>query len=487
MFGSWRLSADMKYILVGADVRKQWRHSSTGNYYIHEISTKITRAVVPPSNPPKIAYATWSPTGDALAYVHSNDLYVMPSPSEPAIRVTSSGNASLFHGVPDWVYEEEVFSSDYALWWSPDSASVAFLRLDETKVAEYSFPVYNPTENASMVVPYPDETVMKYPKPGYDNPLVSVHVFEVSRYVNVSQVTRPAPLPEKYTSTLTWPGAQEPADQVIQEVTWVGSHSLIVKEVNRAATNGSVVLFDLSASSFASRSKGAVVRRLGVDGPEADEGWIDASQTVFPLPAALLPSGAGSAYLDIVPSPQGYNHLALFSPASSSTPIFLTNGTWEVIGPIQAVDVLGRVWYQAAAPSSIERHIYSIALPSASHPALASSPEVFTSSADAGPSNKDVGFYTASFSPKGGFALLNYGGPNVPWQRIISTVPVKKDGEKEKEKIDILVTDNKNLNQTLLEFDLPIITRLTIENDGVGTCAPPINVWFSRLTIYRQR
>ena len=59
------------------------------------------------------------------------------------MRVTTSGNASLFHGVPDWVYEEEVFSADFALWWAPDASKLAFLAFDETAVDEFTFPIYN--------------------------------------------------------------------------------------------------------------------------------------------------------------------------------------------------------------------------------------------------------------------------------------------------------------------------------------------------------
>jgi len=60
-------------------------------------------------------------------------------------------------------------------------------------------------------------------------------------------------------------------------------------------------------------------------------------QTVYPLPATLSTTGA-AAYLDIVPSPEGYNHIALFSPANSDLPRFLTSGNWEVTGGIKGLD-----------------------------------------------------------------------------------------------------------------------------------------------------
>lgn len=55
--------------------------------------------------------------------------------------------------------------------------------------------------------------------------------------------------------------------------------------------------------------------------------------TAAPIPS--YPPG----YLDILPSPSGFNHLAYFSPADSKEPIFLTEGEWEIDGEIQMVDV----------------------------------------------------------------------------------------------------------------------------------------------------
>lgn len=203
----------------------------------------------------------------------SNDLYVLPEPSSRPIRVTSSGNASLFHGVPDWVYEEEVFSSDYALWWAPDSSRVAFLRFDETAVDEFTFPIYNPTEDSYAVVPYPGHVTMKYPKPGYNNPLVSVHVFELETYLDeIDDGETSQNALDDATLELTWEGRFALNNSVISEVAWVGNSTLLVKEVNRAATNGSVVLFNLEAGAV---NMGQIVRRLGRDGEQGDDGWIE--------------------------------------------------------------------------------------------------------------------------------------------------------------------------------------------------------------------
>ena len=59
---------------------QQWRHSSFGNYYVHEFATKETRPLLSPTNPGVTSYAAWAPTGQSIAFVAENDLFVVPSP-----------------------------------------------------------------------------------------------------------------------------------------------------------------------------------------------------------------------------------------------------------------------------------------------------------------------------------------------------------------------------------------------------------------------
>lgn len=189
--------------------------------------------------------------------------------------------------MPDWVYEEEVFESDYALWWSPDSAKLAFLRFDETSVEEFSYPVYNPSPDPNKVVPYPEYVTMKYPKPGYPNPIVSAHVFDLEGYLAngtaqddgeelkvLDKVERAnsALVPADHVVTLSWEGQRPAKDNIIQEVAWVHNATLIIKEINRSGDDGSVILFDLSHRLDRA---GIIVRTLGKNGEESDGGWIE--------------------------------------------------------------------------------------------------------------------------------------------------------------------------------------------------------------------
>ncbi|KAH9913079.1 dipeptidyl aminopeptidase [Epithele typhae] len=451
---TWSISSDMKFMLVKANHVKQWRHSSHGNFYVHEIATKKTQPLLPPSNPPVTSYATWSPTGQSIAFVAENDVYVSPSPFETPLRVTTSGNASLFHGVPDWVYEEEVFGADYALWWSPDSEKLVFLRFDETAVDEFTFPVYNPSEDSYAVVPYPDHVTMRYPKPGYPNPLVSAHVFRLQSYRNVlSEVTDDSldknVLAQQATVQLEWQsqGHTTPENRIIAEIAWVDDEGLIIREVTRNGDDGAVISFDMSTHTW---FQGTTVRRLGKNGEQGDDGWIEAIQEITPLPEDLWYQENVPAYLDIVPTPEGFNHIALFSPANSTTPHFLTTGEWEVTSGILAVDAKRRlVYFQAAKPSSTQRHIYSVPLPK--------TPGGDVDEPTALTDVSSPGYYEADFSPEGGFYVLSYKGPHPPWQR------VNRVGD---EDFDYVLSENSALNATLAEYEMPIVTHSTIENDG---------------------
>lgn len=193
-----------------------------------------------------------------------------------AIRLTTTGSATLFHGVPDWVYEEEVFSSDFTLWWSPDAQKVAYLSLDETAVDEYEFPIYNPDNHASEVHPYTEEVVMRYPKPGYANPLVDVHVFDLGGFLHEN-----AQDAEEHITRLSWTPRQPLNESIVFDVAWVGPDDLLLKEVNRAADDGAVVHFDTSKIDGQTEIMGTVVRRLGKNGEEGDDGWIESVRILF--------------------------------------------------------------------------------------------------------------------------------------------------------------------------------------------------------------
>lgn len=115
---------------------------------------------------------------------------------------------------------------------------------------------------------------MKYPKPGYNNPLVSAYVFDLARHLENSASTNGFPAAEN-TYELEWPDRHPINDSIIMEIAWVANASLVIKEVNRHADSGNVILFNLDDENSRSRTRGTIVRKLGKKGEQGDDGWID--------------------------------------------------------------------------------------------------------------------------------------------------------------------------------------------------------------------
>ncbi|KAK0457452.1 dipeptidyl peptidase IV N-terminal region-domain-containing protein, partial [Desarmillaria tabescens] len=426
-----RLSSDMKYLLIQTDYRKRGRRSSLGNYYIHSRDDNSTWPLVPPDHTdPQTSYATWSPTGHSIAFVKSNDVYILPSPGAETtpVRLTSTGSTTLFNGIPDWAYEEAIFSSGHALWWSPTSSKLAYLSFDETDVPVYTFPVNNPTEDPTASLPYPKQVGIHYPKPGFPNPRVQLWVWDAA-----TRLSQELDLVSEGSG-------------VVQEVAWVGEEMLLVKFVNRSADEGRVVLFDLTEGS---QMEGQIVRKLGRGGEEGDNGWIKSSQDAYRLPSDWSIDSSGSAYLDIVPNKDGWNHIALFDPANASEPVWLTGGEWEVMDGINGVDVKrGVVFFTATSPSSTDRNVYSVSLPTNRQ----SGGKIKALTDTTTPAH-----YSADFSPKAGWYLLKYHGPDVPWQKIVKS---------DETGFGFVTEQNDDLKNVIRLYEAPTVLHSKIEVDG---------------------
>jgi dipeptidyl-peptidase-4 len=112
---------------------------------------------------------SFSPDGKRIAFVRKHDLFTV-DPAGNETRLTTDGGPKRLNGKLDWVYQEEIYGRDIwqGYWWSPDSARIAFLQLDETNVPEYTI---------ADEIPYrPKLTVYPYPKAGDPNPQVALKI-----------------------------------------------------------------------------------------------------------------------------------------------------------------------------------------------------------------------------------------------------------------------------------------------------------------------
>ncbi|RPA96803.1 hypothetical protein L873DRAFT_1693372 [Choiromyces venosus 120613-1] len=397
-----------KYVLFSANYKKLYRHSFSADYYIWSVEGKKLAPLVE-GQKGDVQFATWSPVGDVIAYVRGNDLWVWKK--GVSTRVTNDGGENVFNGVPDWVYEEEIFGDRFTLWFSPDGEYLAFLRLDETGVPTYTVPYYMAEQKVAP--PYPKDLDIRYPKVGEKNPTVTFHLLEIN---NPS-----APRKIEFDTFA-------PDNLVITEVAWVAEkhEHVIFRTQNRVQDMEKLVLVDVESGGT------RVVRER-----DATDGWLDNNLAITYIPGLATPS-----YVDISDH-SGWPHIYLY-PVSGGEPIALTSGDWEVTA-IYATDVKrGLVHYQSTERHSTERHIFSVSLDGKSKKALVDITK--------------EGYYDASFSSGGGYYILSYNGPNLPWQelrRIESDTPIR------------VMNDNTSLKSKLSAYALSEISWSTLKHpDG---------------------
>ena len=112
----------------------------------------------------------FSPNGQFVSYVRDHNLYVHRFKDQASeIQLTTTREDTMLNGEVDWVYLEELnVRSNY--FWSPDSARIAFLHMNEANVPEYPITDWIPL-HATV-------DKQRYPQPGDPNPVVRVGVIK---------------------------------------------------------------------------------------------------------------------------------------------------------------------------------------------------------------------------------------------------------------------------------------------------------------------
>jgi len=249
--------------------------------------------------------------------------------------------------------------------------------MNETGVPTYTVPYYMAGQTVAPA--YPLELEIRYPKVSQTNPTVTFHLLQLST-LSVSSIAHDSFAAE---------------DLIIGEVAWVADahENVLFRAFNRVQDREKLVLVDVAAGT----SK-VVRERDGTDG------WLDNSMSIQYVGA--LDSGGGEKYYIDLSDHTGWPHLYLFSVAGSVPVRALTKGEWAVAAIVKIDVVRGLVYYLSTERHSTERHLYSVSLLTGRKTALV----------DTG---KD-GYWAASFSSGGGYYILSYNGPNLPYQHLYS-------------------------------------------------------------------
>ncbi|KAF5298439.1 hypothetical protein FQR65_LT01218 [Abscondita terminalis] len=373
------LSADKKFLLVAHDYQKIYRHSYVAQFTVVNLKTLATSSINAKGEI-ILQLAVWAPVGNAIAFVARNNVFYQPSATSFSRQITLDGQiGNIYNGVPDWVYEEEVLSTNQALWFSPDGKKLAYGKFVDTKVKIMTLPVYG--EPGSLEFQYTKAVQVRYPKPGTNNPVVSLHVADLE--ANADLDLPPPPNIEN----------QEP---VLASVTWATNEVLSVVWMNRVQNEASIVAYSTGA-----QASYEVINTL-----KQPNGWVE----LFSAPKF---SKDGSKFVIIQSHDQGngegsYRHVTLYDRVANHPGKALTSGLFVVTDIIQWDDANNLIYYQANMPgNSSVQHVFTVS------PTTLTT-RCITCNLRTSHTDSECLYNSAEFSTNMSYHLINCDGPNVP-------------------------------------------------------------------------
>ncbi|NWS17389.1 DPP4 peptidase, partial [Pachyramphus minor] len=399
------LSPDQKFALLRYNYRKLWRHSFTASYHIYNFSSSsiLDDGLLPNDT----QYISWSPVGHKLAYVWKNNVYVKASPTAAHVQITQNGEENkIFNGIPDWVYEEEMFGTNSALWWSPNGNFLAYAAFDDTEVPviEYSF-------YSEDTLQYPKTIRIPYPKAGATNPTVRLFIVDIGSLQNPSPVE------------ISPPAEIKSGDHYLSAVTWVTDERICLQWLRRIQNFSVLTVCDFENGNW-SCPQGKQFTE------ESTTGWIGRFQPSVPY---FAPDNA--TYYRVLSDTVGYKHIHYIN--GSQAPVPITSGKWEVIS-IEAVtkDFLYYISNKNGGKPG-GRNLYKVLLESSPNSTKCVSCDL---------NQERCQYYSVSFSKDAQYYQLNCLGPGLP----ISTLHRSID-----DRVLRYLKNNTELENALKDIQMP--------------------------------
>ncbi len=119
----YRLSPDGNRLLLPVD----------GAGFLMEVASGSLSRLTPPDT--RQTDMRFSPDGGSVSWVRDGNLYRYHLAEAREIPLTTDGGGTVSNGLADFIAQEEMHRFE-GYWWSPDSAWLAFTRVDESPVAE---------------------------------------------------------------------------------------------------------------------------------------------------------------------------------------------------------------------------------------------------------------------------------------------------------------------------------------------------------------
>ncbi len=350
-FTTYQWAPDEKQILfISAPPEREYlsRLTPAGNIFLYDLPSQSFRRLTNVADPQY--NVKLSPDGKFVGFVRNNNIYTIEIASGAEHQLTTDGAEHIINGKFDWVYEEEFEISD-GWQWSPDSKHIAFWRLDENRVPEYTLTEWDSLH--LQLIP------MRYPKAGEPNSIVKIGVVDIQ------------------SSSTKWMDLGTNDDMYIPRILWTLDPTVLsIQRMNRGQNVLELLYADISTGTTRT-----VLR-------ETDDKWVDVTNDLTFLKDDKF----------IWPSERdGYRHLYLYK----NDGILLnqiTKGRWDVESFYGVDEKAGDVYYSSAEVSPLERQIYKIQLDGKNKQRLTTIP----------------GTHSANFSPSRQYFLDTYSNISTP-------------------------------------------------------------------------
>ncbi|MGB6429874.1 MAG: DPP IV N-terminal domain-containing protein [Candidatus Acidiferrales bacterium] len=256
-----------------------------------------------------------SPDSHWVSFLRDHDIWAVNVATVQIHAVTQGGSEPVRHGELDWIYPEEL-DLHTAYWWSPDSARIAYLQLDERQVTRYPL--------VDQLDPRGTTTFERFPAAGDANPIAKVGVVSLSG------------------GATHWMDTGTDTSVLLARVAWLpDSRRVAIERFNRAQTQLDLI--------FADAGSGRATTIL----TEQDKNWINVSDILyfFSDERRFIWSSERS----------GFRHLYLYD-VSGALIAQLTHGDWEVES-LEGVDEAAQsAYFISTQKSPIERQLYRASL-----------------------------------------------------------------------------------------------------------------------------
>lgn len=318
-FEGYEISGNEKKILLWNSSEKIYRHSFRAKYYVYDIFRQTLKEV---SAGTLQQGAVISHDGTMVAYMRDNNIFISNLDYGTDRAITEDGAKNkIINGTSDWGYEEE-FGVVNTMRWSPDDSTLAYVKFNESKVPAYQFDIYSgycdPIEEYNL---YPGTFEYKYPLAGFNNSIVSVHVYNLDNRVTK---TMDLGLQEKdYVPSMEFGGS---SDRLMVMVLNRDQNDLRLYRVDPASTVANLVYSDKSKA------------------------WLS--------PAAYQMVDYGSQSFVIGSERTGWRHLYEYS-YTGDLKRTITSGDYNVTD-YYGRDKLGNVYLQCTKLGAINRNVAKV-------------------------------------------------------------------------------------------------------------------------------